>query len=225
MTVPDTPDSPTDTPPAIFEARLPLVLASASPRRKDLLQSVGLDFEILTVDDEPQPQPGEAAEAYAVRAARCKAEAAARLRPQAVVLAADTVVVLDQEDVHDGESPILGKPADESEAMMMLARLAGNTHRVITGCCLVMPRGQSAQEPMEFFAQTEVEMDPQPLAALMAYVATGEPMDKAGAYAIQGHGAFLVRRVSGSYTNVVGLPLAMVLEVLASRGVVAPREG
>ena len=215
---------------AIFEARLPLVLASASPRRKDLLASVGLEFEILPVDDEPQPDPGEEACAYAMRAALAKAEAAARLRPQAVVLAADTVVVLDEDDVHDGESPgpsetILGKPADESEAMMMLARLAGNTHRVVTGCCLVMPRSRSDQEPMGFYAQTEVEMDPQPLAALMAYAATKEPLDKAGAYAIQGRGAFLVRRVSGSYTNVVGLPLAMVLDRLQALGAVTPYGG
>ncbi len=212
--------------PAIFEARLPLVLASASPRRRDLLASVGLAFEILAVDGEPQPDAGEAPEAYAMRAARAKAEAAATLRPKAVVLAADTVVVLDEDDIHEDESPvscesILGKPADESEAMMMLARLAGNTHRVVTGCCLVMP----GREPAEFFAQTEVEMDPQPLAALMAYVATGEPMGKAGAYAIQGRGAFLVRGVSGSYTNVVGLPLAMVLDRLQALGAVTPRGG
>ena len=214
MTVPV---SDTDAAPAIFEARLPLVLASASPRRHDLLGSVGLEFEILAVDGEPDPEPGEAPEAYAMRAAKAKAEAAARQRPEAVVLAADTIVVLDDEN----DSEILGKPTDESEAMMMLARLAGNTHRVVTGCCLAMP----GREPKTFCAQTEVEMGPQPLAALMAYVATGEPMGKAGAYAIQGRGAFLVSRVSGSYTNVVGLPLAMILDQLQALGAVTPRGG
>lgn len=217
--MPDSEKHPQGDTGAIFEARLPLVLASASPRRRDLLASVGLDFEILPVDGEPAPEPGETAEAYAMRAALAKAETCAALRPEAVVLAADTVVVLDEQDLQDDESPILGKPADETEAMMMLARLAGNTHRVVTGCCLVMP----GREPQQFHAETEVEMGPQPLAALMAYVATGEPLDKAGAYAIQERGAFLVRHVQGSYTNVVGLPLAMVLDRLQSLGAVTPR--
>jgi septum formation protein len=136
-----------------------------------------------------------------------------------VVLGADTVVV-----APDGR--ILGKPEDEAGAREMLRLLCGGerrTHRVVTGCCLFLPQDvEGARRREEFWAETEVTMGAQPEPVIAAYAATGEPLDKAGAYAIQGRGAFLVEHVCGSYTNVVGLPLARVLEVLVSWGVVIP---
>jgi septum formation protein len=202
-----------DTPgaPGVFEAARPLVLASGSPRRSEMLAGLGLRFEVLPCPEpEPVPLPGETAEVYALRASRAKAVAVAALRPDAVVLGADTVVVLGEE--------IMGKPADPDEAMLMLTRLVGATHRVVSGCVLVQPGGGVT----EFAVSTEVTMGPQPLGAIMAYVATGEPMDKAGAYAIQGRGGFLVERIHGSYTNVVGLPLAETVDALLACGAVAP---
>jgi septum formation protein len=195
----------------IFTAIRPLVLASASPRRKRLLASIGLEFEILPTSREPEPEAGEKPEEFCLRAATAKANEAAAQRPEAVVVAADTIVVLDDR--------IMGKPADESEAMLMLGSLAGCEHTVITGCSILAP---DAASPSSFFVSTEVSMAPQALETLMAYASSGEPMDKAGAYAIQGAGAFLVNAIKGSYTNVVGLPLAEVLEALIDLRAVKP---
>jgi septum formation protein len=190
-----------------------LVLASGSPRRKELLGSLGVEFEVLPVDAEPEPHDGETPADFAERAALAKAREAATLRPDAVILAADTIVVLDEE--------IMGKPESENDAMLMLTRLVNNTHHVITGCALMAP---DQKEPSVFHAKTRVTMGPQPLEALLAYAHCGEPMDKAGAYAIQGVGGFLVSEISGSYTNVVGLPLVEVVEVLGSWGAVVPSQ-
>ena len=194
----------------VFRATLPIVLASASPRRSELLANAGLSFSVAPSASEPDPLPGEDPAAYACRAAAAKAAGVAADNPAACVLAADTIVVVGGD--------ILGKPADAAMARDMLGRLAGRTHEVITGCCLVAP-----DRRMEFAAISRVTMAAWPADALAAYVATGEPMDKAGAYAIQGQGAFLVNGVEGSYTNVVGLPLAMVLGVLSDWGVIEPR--
>jgi len=198
-----------------FEAALPLVLASASPRRKELLASLGLAFEILSIGEEPPPLPGEDAAGYAQRAARHKAVAVSAERPEAVVVAADTVVVVDGEP--------LGKPADEDEALRMLAVLVGREHTVVTGCCLIPPRtGGLGRETMLFAVETRVVMAPAPLEVLFAYAATGEPLDKAGAYAIQGRGGFLVESISGSFSNVVGLPLAETVRALSEMGAIRP---
>ena len=178
------------------------------------MESLGIEFEILPVDAEPEPKPGEVPAEFAERAALAKAREAASRRPESVIIAADTIVVLDYE--------IMGKPADVDQAMLMLTRLVGNEHTVITGCAVFSP---DAGEPETFHASTRVNMGPQSLDALMAYAGCGEPMDKAGAYAIQGVGGFLVTSIEGSYTNVVGLPLAEVVEVLLARGVVAPVKG
>ncbi len=210
---PDSAARETSGAPGILEAVRPLVLASGSPRRREMLAGLGLRFEVLqSPEPEPLPLPGEAARDYALRAAQAKAQAVAALRPGAVVLGSDTVVVLGDE--------IMGKPADPDEAMLMLTRLVGTTHHVVSSCVLLRPDGP----PARLAVSTEVTMGPQPLGVILAYVATGEPLDKAGAYAIQGRGGFLVERIRGSYTNVVGLPLAEVVEVLVSWGVVAPRQ-
>lgn len=181
----------------------PLVLASASPRRKELLELAGLDFKIVPSHAlEPLPDDSESPEEYAVSMARIKAVEVAGRCPDAVVLGADSVVAVDMD--------ILGKPADEADAVRMLGMLSGRTHRVVTGVCVVMPgRGDRM-----FSVSTDVTMaDISPQAA-KAYVATGEPMDKAGAYAVQGRAACFVTKINGSYTNVVGLPLAEVVEAL-----------
>lgn len=187
-----------------------LVLASASPRRSELLGLAGLEFEVLPGAAEPMPEQGEPPAEYACRAALAKALDAFARRPEAVVLAADTIVVLD--------GRILGKPSDAADALRTLQELAGRAHEVITGCALCAP----GRTPEVFSVSTQVTMAQAPAAALAAYVATGEPMDKAGSYAIQGKGGFLVQRIEGSYSNVVGLPVAEVVEALVAWGVVAP---
>jgi len=204
------------TPPTgAFRAVQSLLLASASPRRRRLLASLGVEFTVLPTSAEPDPAPGEGPADYALRAALAKAEEAAALRPGTLVIAADTIVVLGSE--------IMGKPRDEAHALRMLERLAGVTHQVITGCRLLPPAG-SALQPVSFAAFSDVTMIPASRAALAAYVATGEPADKAGAYAIQGKGGFLVERVAGSYTNVVGLPLAKLCRALLDLKAIAVRE-
>ncbi len=204
----------------MFFTRTPLILASGSPRRRELLTGLGLAFSVLPgLAPEPDPLPGESPQDYAQRAAVAKAREIAPNQPRATVLAADTVVALDRD--------ILGKPASDAEALDMLTRLAGRTHVVVTGCHLLGPvrEGATAEaRPATTFAvTTEVDMVRHPTSVLAAYVATGEPRDKAGAYAIQGRGAFLVAAVRGSHSNVIGLPLAEVLEVLVSWGIVVPR--
>lgn len=195
---------------AIHEARLPFVLASGSPRRKELLGNLGLEFSVIpSRAEEPLPKAGETPVDYAVRLACLKASDIAAARPQAAVLGADTVVAI-------GEH-ILGKPADEDDAVRMLTLLSGRTHVVVTGCCLLLP----GEERETFHGSTDVRMRRSSEAELRAYARTGEPLDKAGAYAIQGIGSFLVEHVTGSYTNVVGLPLAKTLDMLLVHRVVA----
>lgn len=205
---------------ALFHAIRPLVLASNSPRRQDFFREQGLDFTLeIPEQDEPGPLPDEAPEAYALRAASSKAEQALRqLRRKnpadAVVIAADTIVTLEE----DGKPFILGKPADEAEAVAMLTRMVGRSHEVITACCLLPLEG----EGRAFADRTEVRFAPWPLPVLQAYAATGEPLDKAGAYGIQGQGAFLAESVHGSWTTVVGLPLNRVLAALLELGAIKP---
>ena len=182
----------------------PLVLASGSPRRKELLECAGLSFEVVEVPAEeedgvdPSLPPGEGAG----RRALAKAAWAAVHRPDAVVLGADTIVVL--------EGEVLGKPSGAAGAREMLLRLSGCTHRVITGFAIV-----SGGEVRTRLVETEVGFRALDAASIGRYVESGEPMDKAGAYAIQGAGGGFIDRVSGSYTNVIGLPLPEVLAALA----------
>ncbi|SMP68922.1 septum formation protein [Desulfonatronum zhilinae] len=197
----------------MFRTLTPLVLASGSPRRKELLVGLGLDFSVHpALAPEPAFIPGTDPEAFALGAAQAKAREVAAFQPGAVVLAADTIVVLGGD--------VLGKPVDSREALAMLERLAGREHVVITGCCLRYPKNDEEQS---FAVRTTVWMQNFGPEVLAAYVATGEPMDKAGAYGIQERAACLVERIQGSYTNVVGLPLAEVVEVLSRYGVIIPR--
>jgi septum formation protein len=188
-----------------------LILGSASPRRRELLALAGVPFEIVVSPaQEPDPDGGEHPAAYAARMARLKAAAVAEMHPTDVVLGADSVVAV-------GET-ILGKPADAADALRMLRLLSGRSHQVVTGCALFAP----GREPEIFTVATDVTMGVVSEERLAAYVATGEPMDKAGAYAIQGGAAAFVTTICGSYTNVVGLPLAEVVEVLRTWGSIIP---
>lgn len=178
------------------------VLASASPRRRELLAQLGVPFEIVTSDVPETPRPGEPPTAFARRAARDKAAEVARRCPDALVLAADTVVVVD--------GAILGKPRDRADARRMLEALAGRTHEVLTAVALRDADGHVddvvVRSAVQFRVLAAHEID--------AYVATDEPYDKAGAYAIQGRARHFVVQVQGSYTNVVGLPMDEVRELL-----------
>jgi septum formation protein len=188
-----------------------LILASASPRRNDLLVSAGIPVEVLPSLVDETLGRGESPSAFVRRLARDKAEAVARLagdnwRP---ILAADTVVVVGLD--------ILGKPIDRHEAQQMLERLSGRAHQVITGFCLLAP-GVMHQEEVS----TTVHFKKLRTEEIQTYLNTREWADKAGAYAIQGQAAFMVQKIDGSYTNVVGLPLCEVVESLRHLGLLWP---
>ncbi|MBI3770509.1 MAG: septum formation inhibitor Maf [Deltaproteobacteria bacterium] len=182
-----------------------LILASASPRRRWLLAALGVTFTVLSVDIDERPRSGEDPAAFARRMAWEKARGALGVHG-GWVLGADTVVELD--------ARILGKPVDGEDAVGMLGCLSGRTHLVRTGVTLLDPSGVTAEQAL---VTTEVSFRPLDAATIAAYVATGEPLDKAGAYAIQGEGAHLVDTVVGSYTNVIGLPLPEVATWLRAR--------
>jgi septum formation protein len=178
-----------------------LVLASASPRRQELLLSAGILFEVQAAHIAEDPLPGEAAKDCAERLARDKVLAVARQRPRDFVLGADTVVVVDGQ--------LLGKPTDAADAARMLRLLSGREHQVITGVCLVV-NGQPSVAS-ETTVVTVSELTDKDIAD---YVSSGEPMDKAGAYAIQGIASRWIPRIEGDYSNVVGLPVALVWRML-----------
>lgn len=178
-----------------------LILASASPRRRELLAQIGVKFRCCPVDIDETPLPAEAAEAYVRRLALEKARAGLAVEPQAVVLGSDTSVVIDGQ--------ILGKPRDEEDAVRMLLELSGRRHQVMTAVAVVSAARQAVETVI-----TEVEFDHLDEARCRAYWQTGEPCDKAGAYGIQGLGAVLVRRIDGSYSAVVGLPLMQTAALL-----------
>jgi septum formation protein len=187
------------------------VLASASPRRFELLRSVGLAFDTAASGVEETCSPGGAPSRLAQGWAEAKARRVAERFPAHWVLGADTIVVLDE--------VVLGKPAHEEGAVAMLERLSGRDHAVVSGICLVH-RDKSFHHVEAVF--TRVRFKTLSRREIRSYVASGEPLDKAGAYGIQGQGAFLVKAVYGSYTNVVGLPLCETLELLLRQGVIAP---
>ncbi len=188
-------------------AAAPLVLASQSPRRRELLDQVGLRYRALAPAIDETPWPREAPEALAERLARDKAAAGLRAAGDAVpVLAADTVVVV------DGEA--LGKPADEPHALAMLAHLSGRSHSVVGGIAVATAAGTDSR-----IVTTRVTLRPTSEVERHAYWASGEPRGKAGAYAVQGLGAVFVERLDGSYSNVVGLPLFETLALLRAHGV------
>ncbi|KFA90191.1 Maf family protein [Archangium violaceum] len=194
-----------------------LVLASASPRRRELLGQLGLAFDVSAADIDETPHQGEAATAYVLRLAREKARTVATRTPGAWVLAADTTVVLGDE--------LLGKPHDAAEVRDMMRRLSGRTHEVQTGVALAGPGGEHPGEhPGEhsMVVRTRVTFRPLGEGEIAWYASTGESLDKAGGYAIQGKGGFLVAGIEGSPTNVIGLPLGETLELLARAGVPLP---
>lgn len=186
----------------------PLLLASASPRRQAILEQLGLDFEVVPppLEAERRWDGAELPAAYAREIAVAKARAVAARRSDALVLGADTIVVLDGD--------VLGKPVDPGEARRMLARLGGREHVVHTGIAVVTPEGAEGSA-VEATAVAIRSLSP---AEVEAYVATGEPLDKAGAYGIQGLGAALVEGVRGCYFNVMGLPVARMLTLLRELG-------
>jgi septum formation protein len=192
-----------------FAARS-LILASGSPRRRALLATLGLPFSVVVSDVAEDLDPALTPAEQAVTLAERKARAVAAGIPRGLVLGADTIVVLDGE--------ILGKPGDNADARRMLRRLSGRPHEVITGVALVDAATGASRSAA---VTSTVHMRPLTDEAIVAYVATGEPRDKAGAYAIQGRGAALIDRHEGSFTNVVGLPLDEVAALLRDAGLSA----
>ena len=189
--------------------RKTLVLASSSPRRRMLLGQMGIPLHVNPPQVVEQELPGEAPEAFVARVAREKAEAVAQGHPGRVILAADTAVVVDGRPY--------GKPADANQARQMLRALSDRSHLVVTGVCVRGPDGER-----QAVVTTRVSFRQLTEAEIGWYVATGEPMDKAGAYAIQERGGAFVAAIEGSYSNVVGLPLAESLELLESAGLTLP---
>jgi septum formation protein len=182
-----------------------LLLASSSPRRAELLRAAGFAFEVVPVDLDEQLHAGETAEAYVSRLAEAKAAAAASKAPDALVLGADTTVVI--------RGHVLGKPADSLDAQRMLRLLSGRTHQVLTGVCVRM-----GQRRLIHVESSQVRMASLNEAEIAWYVGTGEPMDKAGAYAVQGLASRFIDGIDGSYSNVVGLPVAAVYNLLKQLG-------
>jgi septum formation protein len=181
-----------------------LILASSSPRRRELLTQAGISFCVESIDIDESHRSGETPIAYTLRLAREKAEAIFVAHPTSTVLGADTIVVCDAE--------ILGKPADAADAARMLRLLSNRSHQVITGVAILSPQGtvtraETTTVVMREILEKEIE----------TYIATGEPMDKAGAYAIQGGAAKFVVQIEGDYTNIVGLPVALVQKLLQNQ--------
>jgi septum formation protein len=190
----------------------PLLLASASPRRADLLRAAGIPFEVRPAAVDEAVLPDETPDAYVRRAARAKARAIADASPARIVVAADTTVVVG--------GTLLAKPVDGDDAARMLRLLSGREHQVLTGICLIRPAdaGAGRHEAVDV-VQTTVEFAALSPAELDWYVASGEPMDKAGAYAIQGLASRFITRVDGCYANVVGLPVSQLYRMCAAAGI------
>ena len=186
-----------------------LILASASPRRADLLRAAGIDFDVVPADVDESMDPADQPDGYVRRVAQLKAEAVVPLAPGRPVLGADTIVVVDDQ--------VLGKPADAADARRMLGLLSGRTHTVLTAVCLVNPTSETTRV-QSCAARTSVEFAPLSQGDIAWYVASGETADKAGAYAIQGLASRFVTRIDGSYSNVVGLPVALVWNMCKKAG-------
>ena len=183
----------------------PIVLASQSPRRAELIARLGLDFDIVPADIDESYRPGEMPPEHAERLSREKAEAVARSHPHALVIGSDTIVVID--------GAVLGKPRDREKAVEMLMRLSGRDHEVCTGIAVAMDgRVESGLE------RVRVRFRALDRHACEEYVATGEPMDKAGAYGIQGYGSAIVECIDGDYFAVMGLPVVRMLTLIERFG-------
>ena len=185
-----------------------IILASTSPRRKELLQSVGIQFEIVAPSSDESLLGSENPKVYVLRLASEKAlSVSLNLEGDFLVIGADTIVGVDNE--------ILGKPSNEEEARAMLSKISGREHNVLTAFCIAQPKNNVLHSEVVDTKVRVKTLEPQ---EIQGYIKTGEPMDKAGAYGIQGIGAFMIRGISGSYTNVVGLPIVEVLEALNKLG-------
>lgn len=184
-----------------------LILASASPRRADLLREAGIDVEIQPAHVNEDVEPGEAPEAYVGRIAEAKGHAISRRMPDRFVLAADTAVVVGGQ--------ILGKPSNGQDAERMLRLLSGRSHLVVSGVCLIKNDAPAVNAEVETTVVEFADLSP---AEIAWYVASGESMDKAGGYGIQGLASRFVTRITGSYTNVVGLPIAVVYRMCTKAG-------
>jgi septum formation protein len=195
----------------MYHNKSELILASGSPRRQQYLKDMGLNFIVRTASVHEQPLEHESSEIFVLRMAQEKAAAVSSQFPESWVVSGDTVVCLGDQ--------ILGKPADELEAVVLLMALSGREHCVKTGFCLA-----NSSQGIEIVQSvtTKVHFAKFSESVARAYVATGESLDKAGAYGIQGKGAFLVKAIEGSYSNVVGLPLYELIEVLQGNGVIEP---
>ena len=189
-----------------------LVLASASPRRQELLRAAGIAFVVQPADVDETRLAGELGVEFTTRLAKEKVLVGAGRNPGAFVLGADTTVIVGEE--------ILEKPRDRDDAVRMLRMLAGNTHKVVTGVCLVSPQsaGAGIRSQKVEFESTLVTMSEISDAEIADYVASGDPMDKAGAYGIQGFASRWILRIEGDYSNVVGLPVARVWRMLRESG-------
>ena len=191
-----------------------LILASRSPRRAALLTAAGIPFDVLAADVDEAVRPGETADVHVRRLAEAKALAVSTLAGERPILGADTVVVVD--------GAILGKPVDEDDARRMLRLLSGRRHEVMTGVCLAWPvaggRGGNPRTSEVNVAVTAVEFTTLSGREIDWYVSSGEPADTAGAYAIQGLASRFVTRIEGSYSNVVGLPVALVCQLCRAAG-------
>lgn len=186
----------------------PVILASNSPRRRELLRQLGVSFTVDPADVDESVRPGESPEAYALRVALDKARAAAARTGKGIIIAADTIVVLDD--------TVLGKPADARDAERMLALLSGRMHQVITAVAVT---NVASGRTLTRTAATKVWFRRLTQEEIAAYVVSREPLDKAGAYGIQEKGALLVEKIEGCYFNVVGLPLALLAEMLKEFGI------
>jgi len=185
-----------------------LILASSSPRRRELLASIGFGFDVIPSDVEEVRRHGENVAEYVLRLAREKAESVAAQYPDRWVIAADTVVWIDGE--------VLEKPSDEAHAVAMLSRIAGRQHTVYTAVAI---RHHASDYADSGLADTRVTMSPMTTHEMEWYAATGEPLDKAGSYAVQGIGAMFIEAIDGSYTNVVGLPLSLLVDMMRKAGI------
>jgi septum formation protein len=185
-----------------------VILASSSPRRRELLASVGIDFEVIPSNVPEQHRPGEAPEEYVARLSRDKAAVVSERHPKRWIIAADTTVLLDDQ--------LLEKPVDAADAARMLGTIAGRTHVVYTG--VTLQNGERGHRDTRV-AESEVRMLSLERSDIEWYVQTGEPLDKAGAYAVQGIGAMFIDSIHGSYTNVVGLPLALLFQMMRKAGI------
>ena len=194
----------------LFTTNRDIILASASPRRQSFLSELGLRFTVKPAAIDETPEPGEPAETFVRRMAAGKAEAISSLKPEAMVIGADTVISFQEE--------ILGKPTDPTDALTILQKLQGQSHIVMTALALYCRKDNLATTVV---GTTTVTFGRFSREVLKAYICSGEPMDKAGAYAIQGQGAFLIEKIEGSCSTVTGLPMNELVSLLLNHGIIS----